>query len=329
MRPDGSYPPIDNGVSHDGADPCDESGKTADPNYISPNRGFFDSNASFCYAGAHDEAASIAEAVRLGFLSARDSAQALDWGRGHSDYVEVTSDLLDEDDPYWTTEGLSCSFISCRATFGTQAAPTINRSFRITQAYDDRVLTAYEPIVDVTRSAPDGTGPEIDTACCFPTLVTYRLRGHQTWIANGSTTGFTHHVAPVGPNGECADLGMNQNDEECDATFRTRTSREYEVPAGTTSSVGFDDPHVFHNGQFFSVIYPGSQPTQRDMGFSWHETGGFVPLSVGVGRGSSLVSPQAMFYHPSLGTSVLVTDGAQQGVVEVDLLQIAVTNVFF
>ena len=58
-------------------------------------------------------------------------------------------------------------------------------------------------------------------------------------------------------------------------------------------------------------------------------SGGFVPLSIALGRGSPLVAPQAIYYHPVLGSNLLVTDGALQGVVLVDLYQLAVSNSFF
>jgi hypothetical protein len=305
-----------------------------------------DANGYFCANGTHDRDAGRVEARRLLKAGAGDSVEV--YARALSDYVEITNALLDQADPYWSSPGLTCSFNSCQATFGTSDYPNDPRFFKITKAYQDHVEVEAPTITDSI------TGQTIDTQCCFPTLVSYRVRGGDgTWIAVGAQTGFLHHVLADGA-GKCIVGGVvPTTGEVCDPTQEVRTGRAYQVlnnaaalKAGTDSvDAGLAYPSdskgemvprqsnvgefTFHNPQMYLVVYPGKQAPKRDMAFTWHMGGGFNPLVIGLGRGSPLVAPQSMFYHPILGSSVLVTDGALQGVVLVDMYQLAVSNAFF
>ena len=134
-------------------------------------------------------------------------------------------------------------------------------------------------------------------------------------------------------NGRCVLGGVDETGAYCDETVAVKTGRAYEVlrtvaPAFLSNQT-FDDAFTFHNPQMYFLVYPGLEASKTDQQFSWHMGGGFVPLSIALGRGSPLVAPQSILAHPVLGSAALVTDGALQGVVLVDLYQLAVSNSFF
>jgi hypothetical protein len=298
-------------------------------------RGLYDPSGSFCYLGVHDQRLARLDGHRI---YEREQFQQLDaFARTHTDWVEITNNLLDEEDPYWGSVGDQCSYLRCRAAFGTADAPTANRSFRIREAYHDRLLIdPLDPLAPqdgpVTVPDPTRNGAPLDPDCCFPTLTSYQIRGGSTWVAVGSASGFIHRTT-LGQDGRCALLGVDASTGEiCDASFLTRTSRIYEVPtrdgARDTTPRAHDDPYTFHNPYFFGLIYEGTLPSRRGMTFGWTVGGGFRSLEINLGRGSVQVAPQSMIYHPALGTEILVTDAALQGVMSVDLFQFSIFRNF-
>jgi hypothetical protein len=298
-------------------------------------RGLIDTNGNFCYLGVHDQKLARLEGRRF---HGREDFQQLDaFSRAHADWVEITNNLLDEDDPYWSSVGDSCSYLRCRAAFGTSDAPSPNRSFRIREVYQDRLLidpTDPTAPVDAPITVPDPTrsGAPLDPDCCFPTLTSYQIRGGAAWIALGSVSGYLHR-STLGADGRCTFLGVDDSSGElCDASFDTRTSRLYEVPAingaRDPQARPHTDPYTFHNPYFYALVYEGTQPSRRGMTFGWSMTGGFRGLEISLGRGSTQVAPNSMFYHPALGTEVLITDAALQGVLSIDLFDLAVVRSF-
>ena len=301
-------------------------------------RGLVDSSGGFCYRGVHDKAAARVDGLKL--YPNRDDRDTLDaFAEAHADWLEITSDILDEQDPYWSGNP-ACSYVSCRATFGLADTPTEARSFRIREAYHDRVLIGPDEdgpvlVYDVTLPSPTDPNqplplPTLDPECCFPTLIGYQVRGGETWIATGGVSGFVHHTT-IGAGARCVDEGVDPaTGVVCDPSFVTRTGRAYEVPNSKTKPniQQHDGPYTFHNPNFFSVVYAGAEPSRRDMIFSWQMSGGFVPLEINLGISSVQVAPQAMYYHPVLNTEVLVTDGALQGVLTIDLGTLAINRDF-
>jgi hypothetical protein len=319
-------------------------------------RGVFDSSGYFCYRGAQDRDAALRVGTRL--LGSRAAAgKAEEFADTHADAVEITSDLLVEEDSYWAQAAPECSYQACLQTFGQSDTPSKNRFFPISEAYNDRVLVKEKPAI------VDGTDPAgkriIRPECCFPTVVTYRLRARQTWVVNGSVSGFLNN-GTIAANGRCVEGGYDLDSGVlCDTTAKTRTGRAYELPPTQTSAVKYRpeldrEPapdkagltpdelasrYVFHNAHLFFAIYPGTPirdengnlvtSSQRDMTFTWRMSGGFVPLAISVARGTVQVAPEAMLSHPVLGSQLLVTDAAQQGVVMIDLDQLAVSKTFF
>jgi hypothetical protein len=187
-------------------------------------RGFFDPDATFCDAGVHDEDATRLEAARL--LGASAPADDLDsFAKEHADFVEIADDLLPPEDPYWAAavsearpQADRCDYYSCEATFGAATNPTAARNFIITRAYQDRVF--------VRDSVPRTLDPD----CCFPTLVRYRVRTHNTWTVVGGTVGFLHHGTVDEATGRCVDRGVDQaTGAFCDPLIALRNGRAYEA----------------------------------------------------------------------------------------------------
>lgn len=313
------------------------------------DRGFYDANAYFCANGVHDVKAATLEGSRVLGKPRQDPEVQL-FGEAHADVIEVASDLLDQDDPYWAAQGARCDFYRCRGVYGTAESPTLYRSYRIREAYQDRVLVDAElrgtnpdqpeRRADGSARDPSVEGAYIEPECCFPTQVTYRVRAGNTWALTGTSSGFLHHVTTDPTTGRCIDAGVIQETGEvCDPLQAVRTSRAYEVSyteqngeSCTLKSIfspkKHDDPRTFHNPSMFFVVYSGCEPSKRDMRFSWDWAPGFAPMSIQLGRGSVSIAPQAMVKHPVLGEQVLITDGALQGVLLVDLRRLSVVAQF-
>lgn len=324
-----------------------------DPNQDrSERRGLFDPYGNYCYLGIHDEEMARLEGYRLypGRSVADDEARER-FARSHTDWVEITNELLDENDPYWDAQGDACSYARCRVNFGTAASPTASRSFRIHKAYNDKLLLRGDRESElVSDEYPDTTsladdlypdaltvndvtgGDPLDPSCCFPTQVSYQVRGGQTWIATGSVSSLLQHTT-VGAGGRCTLLGVDPSGEVCDGSFATRTGRLYEVDSLSVNSRAtkartHQDPYAFRNPYFTGLVYAGTQASRRNMSFTWTMAGGFQALQVDVGRGSTQVAPQSLVYHPALGAEILVTDGALQGVLSVDMFSFIIARNF-
>jgi len=296
------------------------------------DRGFFDPNATLCELGVHDYAATRLEGARLLGVDASDPQRQDDlnaFADTHTDVVEITQPLLGETDAYWPTVAGQCGYLQCLATFGLAEAPTLNRSaFRIREAYQDRLLV--DPVAFFDPTDPTRTRT-LSSDCCFPTLVSYQVRASQSWVATGSVSGFVHRTVADPTTYRCVDAGTDPTTGAlCEARFVTRTGRAYEVlnnercadgnpQSPTCPGRSLTDRYTFHNPFFFSVLYQGTSPSTRNMTFSWRMTGGFSALLLDIGRGSAAVAPRATAYSSSL-QQLLVSDGAQQGVVVVDML---------
>ncbi len=93
---------------------------------------------------------------------------------GLADYVQLATDLLGPDDPYWTNAVSlagtvyqpSCTYTECLASFGTleQFPLNINRDMRIEEAYQDRLELVMRNDVPV-ECTPDGQ-PFLGQPCC-------------------------------------------------------------------------------------------------------------------------------------------------------------------
>ncbi len=260
---------------------------------------FWDSGAFFCDHGVHD----LDAARNVGEKRGVDAPS--DWAQSHTDVVQLTSDFLDANDPYWPSVSGKCSLLQCRQTFGLPDTPTTARDLPIVEAYQDHLVV--ENVSDFTR-------------CCFPFLPTYGVRASNQWLVTGSSTGFLHKVVTDPNTARCIDT--------CDPTRDYYDARAYELDPKTDAIPTFDDPKVFRNPLLQFVVWKGGAPSERDMTFSFSTLNGFVPLMISLASSTAYVQPQSMQLVPQTG-QLAVADGATQGLLLVDLSTLAVVATYF
>ncbi len=278
--------------------------------------------------------------------------------RQTADYVQVTNEVLANNDPYWQLnptvagdDGAPSACWSdtkndpqdavgrqaaCLATFGLIADELPSRDFPILEAYENRLVVGRygEP-----AGAPKGITPQNREIvgrdpsnkpflkamrCCFAQQVAFRIRTGGEWVAVGSAIGYLHHiVADTTPERSCV--------QSCKSTEVLLNSRSIEVPRPRTTPVSsFVAPDrnsalAMRNPMFSYVMWAGKPPIAPDKtnslrSYVWRFTtrGQFVPLSVNLAATTTAVSPQSMRFIDTLG-KLAVVDGNSQGLVLIDL----------
>jgi hypothetical protein len=227
------------------------------------------------------------------------------------DYVEITSPLIDQVDGYWTSVSDTCTYDDCLGTYGTPAAPTLGRDFPILEAYEDHV--------SLFMGAPGG-GDRTDQKklkCCFPSFVSFSIRGGNQWIVTSDASGFIHHVIADPATGACR--------VSCDATAERLNGRS---TAGT--DVPFKNP-------FFETLIVGTPPetkdkiyslAARDTSFQFTTNGSFSPLYSTISTDGSQVLPQSATFLPTTG-QIAVTDGASQGLILINTGTVSPSRALF
>jgi hypothetical protein len=161
-----------------------------------------------------------------------------------SDYIEITDDLLAEDDPYWAQAstcwdpGLSSAqtrYNACATRFGahgTDAGATgvgtladtyLSRDFPIIHAYDDHMVIGrfgWDPSQSPSEQTTTRVvvGPDASNVsflkiaqCCFHNQVGFKVRTGGEWVTVGTNgIGLLHHVRVAG-DGSCV-LSCDQQD---------------------------------------------------------------------------------------------------------------------
>ena len=64
------------------------------------------------------------------------------------------------------------------------------------------------------------------------------------------------------------------------------------------------------------------------MAFTWEYSGGFEPLTASISASTTSVSPQRMQWFPQ-SQDLVITDGASQGLVFVELDTVGIRRYFF
>jgi len=301
----------------------------------------FDSSVRFCTAGV--EGADLAALQNI----------------PEGDVIEVTSELPDPNDPYWSSVAEVCSRRSCEAAFGAQANPLTGedlsfggRDFVVDRAFQDHLELAQNP----TRDKGSEAGPAPFT-CCFPYPVSYNVRGGHHWIVIGQASGFAHHIVP---DPSLPDPSIGACVLSCDPTLSLRNGRVVGLPP-TDPIPTFDDPRVFRNSQLRFVVWNPENPlctgsgaalpvdagaadagdagdagagltrtvpcVQRDMHFSFLEVGGFEPVTVTIST-SALVLPRSLSFVPGL-EQLAIVDAASQGLMMFDMTRLGVVQALF
>ncbi len=301
-----------------------------------------DFGAGFCSRGVEDLALAIAQAVELKVPEGDQAAFAL----RHADYVQITSEIPEEDDVYWQTATRGCggdaanSFYACEEAFGTPDEPQPARDLVIHEAYQGRLVVSPR---DVEGDAALAILDLLD--CCFGgEALEYRVRvGHQ-WVMSGAGSGVQHHVVARGGDLRCV--------FDCNPRRQLLNSRALEIVtadaldpdegsgveacgAGECLACVLDEagpvapgsPCVFDGLTTRFAIYRGRRRSERDMAFTWQYSGGFAPLAASLATTSADVSPLSMTFVPQI-QELAVTDGSSQGLLFVSLDSIAVHTSF-
>src|SRR5690606_30661612 len=140
-------------------------------------------NASLCSAGIQDMAV-VADVGRE--LGVTDPEALAGFSRRHADYVQIVSDLLDEDDSYWAdpARGGSCGLelfengvdtgarLSgrplCEQFFGPIEVQDAERDFRVVEAREDYLLVEPRSYDPARMSETRRRLLSEFAACCFP-----------------------------------------------------------------------------------------------------------------------------------------------------------------
>ncbi|HVZ32260.1 MAG TPA: hypothetical protein VG963_07540, partial [Polyangiaceae bacterium] len=192
-------------------------------------------NASFCSSGIQDVDAAAEVGRNMHVSNSQDLTR---FSRDHADYVQITSDLLDEDDPYWQpgSAGSQCGdelYESagnpaaqrgrdlCELFFGTADNPATTRDLRIVAASEDHLTV--EPRSWDPSSASEQRRLQLlhFTNCCFHGPPTYQVRGGSQWIVRGSASGFSHHIIADPSSGRCVN--------DCNPLTQRLVGRAFEI----------------------------------------------------------------------------------------------------
>ncbi|HEU4578816.1 MAG TPA: hypothetical protein VFS67_11215 [Polyangiaceae bacterium] len=315
-------------------------------------------NASFCSSGVQD-LDLITEVGQS--LKVSDPNSLAKFALDHSDFVQITGPLLDEDDDYWRTGGAQCGAEllagvdqgneqrgrpACQELFGTPQVPTTLRDLRIVAASEDSLSVEPREAPEARRNSPTRRRQLMQlVSCCFPEPTTYVVRAGKQWVIRGGATGVGHHVRTDPDTHRCVN--------DCSPLTQRLVGRAFEISCSANCppnadgrlSVGranandfvcvADDTRggvqpgqpgsecVFQSITTRMAFYRGLNETRRDTRFRWQLTDGFGPLSVPLTSSNTLVStPRSLLALPELG-QLLITDGTAAGLT---FLSIASSN---
>ncbi len=261
----------------------------------------------------------------------------------HTDYVQITNDLLPTDDSYWNGDGASCGGgvgrSACLATFADvdddEDLPT-TRDFAVLEAYQDRLVIG-------PRAGQEDLSELL--SCCFPEALEYRVRAGTQWVVRGSVSGFNHTVH-TGADDRCVrdcspwrsaqqgrafeisgiqtcDAAAADTDPACsvgprtdeDVVCFTDQSRGPVEPGGPASACIFDGL----TARF--AVYRGLEPSERDMTYAVDVQGGFAAQAMSLTNQTSIILPVSI--EPIPGWSQLaVVDSQDRGLMLLGLRSI-------
>jgi hypothetical protein len=344
--------------------------------------------ANLCQLGIEDWSIGQARASQALAAMAKDNLPVSSTERTlptwTTDYVELTSDILTSDDPYWNlpqacwdipgtdlADGGSNPKQStatqryniCQARFGAPGSnPDLNvtRDAPILEAYTDHLKVGrfghLTSMLETTMNRSVDPGSQNSPAflklmtCCFNKQAAFKVRTGGEWVAVGQQgVGLLNHVK-ADSNDRCT--------LSCDPQDSLLSARSFDVPwasppgcapgslpdGGTASSppsIDRNDPLAMRNPMFSYVTWAGcGEPmggsgagdhtlTARDLTWKFSIAGGFSPLTISLtGTTGVAVSPQSMLFISSLG-QLAVVDGAEQGLVLIDLNAVAFSTNYF
>jgi hypothetical protein len=237
---------------------------------------------------------------------------------------------------------------ACEAQFDDSAnADThLARDFPILEAHNGSLVVGrfgWNPSVTEQTTNRVIVGPDPSNRpflrfaqCCFHKQAGFKVRAGGEWVANGSNVGLLHHVIQSPTSDRCV--------LSCDPQFALLNARSFDVPWGNpakgctppasldVSQLGRDSVLAMRNPMFSFITWTGCGPapgtgdhtlTARDYTWKFSMRGGFDPVQISLTQGTNtFVSPQSMLFINPLG-QLAVVDGAQQGLVIIDLNTLA------
>jgi hypothetical protein len=244
-----------------------------------------------------------------------------------ADYIQIAAALAQETDAYWMDahwEDTTCSFNTCKDTFGDVDAPLTGRDFVITEAYQDRVaLRSRDFALRSTAASPEEERARQALAkCCFPTEMSFNVRAGGQWVVLGSVTSFLHHVIADPTRGVCRD--------SCDRLKVRQNGRILEAPKDQGGIRDDNATYAFINPMFRFAVVAGDDKSQRDSQFVFTTQGSFSPLLINLATDTkTLIQPVGISVVPIQAAEVAVTDGAINGLTLVSLSSVTATRQFF
>jgi hypothetical protein len=190
------------------------------------------------------------------------------------------------------------------------------------------------------------------TKCCFHSQVGFTVRAGGEWLAAGSVSSLLHHVTTDASN-RCVlscnpqeallnsrSLGLySENgsfvppDRNSPLAMRNPMFAYYVTHAlGPNPALAPNDPNYPATCSILSPTVPDGGPppcivqrVPRDLSWEFSTSTGFTNQLVNLASGGTQLIPQSMLFIPSLG-QLAVVDGAQEGLVLIDLGTVAVTG---
>jgi hypothetical protein len=278
-------------------------------------------------------------------------------GKPGGDILEITDDMPDPADPYWTTVAGTCSRQDCEEVFGTPDAPRVldsgnpvGRDIIIEKSYQGKltlkhsVATKYE----YDETSPDGfRARHVPVSCCFPYPVAYTIRAAQQWIVTSGLGGFAHRMIPdpdavrsgVGPDLQACIPSCDPNLALRNGRLKALTPCAGNLKPPACDAVPTYDKPAFQNPQLRFAVWdvegtscmtPPCSGRVRDRYFSFQEVGGFIPMRLTLST-QSLVLPQSVRYVRGLNM-LAIPDGVQgvsMGLMLFDLNRLQTTSYFY
>ncbi|HEX9621739.1 MAG TPA: hypothetical protein VF989_16450 [Polyangiaceae bacterium] len=312
-----------------------------------------DADGRFCSRGTEDVALKRqVGAERFGLEGEDLDAFAV----AHADYVQITAELVDEDDSYWSDgRGATCGGqgrSACEAIFGPGDLDDLanTRELRILQAFQDHVVV--EPRNAESAAERAELAELMD--CCFPAGAAYVVRASRQWVVRGTASGFRHRVVADPVTGRCGfDCNPRKRffegrafeivtnscpdedaDGEVDCAVGDRTSNDtvcvYDATTGGVVPGGPASECIFDSLTARFAVYRGRAASRRGLVFRYQTAGGFVPLSFGLTRNTTQVLPEQIRFLPELGQIAIVdTQDLGLSLMSLDTFDFASGSPFF
>jgi hypothetical protein len=255
----------------------------------------------------------------------------------------------------------------CQSTFGapgTNPDFNINRDAPILEAYKDHLKVGRfghttSQLERTENRTVDPGGPNNPAflkllTCCFHKQAAFKVRTGGEWVAVGQQgIGLLHHVVPLAPppipgpdGGLVPDPAGGRCALSCDPQNKLLNARSFDVPWATSPQCVATSRPVIDRNNLLAMRNPmfsyvtwagcGGMPmsgdhtlSARDLSWRFSIVGGFSPLTVSLaGTTGAQVSPQSMLFINALG-QLAVVDGADQGLVLIDLNSVAFSINYF